>query len=119
MANSKRDRKPREAPPTPESRAADFVTVGWLLSALTALICNVISVLSSVAVRGWPDVAGLQVFAGLTQFAALVVGAIALALLAVVRTTRVQSPPPGLVALTIVIALLAPALFFVRFAGWL
>lgn len=119
MAKIKRDRKPRGAPPTPESRAADFITVGWLLSTLTALVCNVISVLSSVAVRGWPDVAGLQVFAGLTQFAALVVGAIALALLAVARKTRVQSPPPGLIALTIVIALLAPALFFVRFAGWL
>jgi hypothetical protein len=81
-----------------ESRGAEFVTVGWLLSALTSLVCEVAAMVVAFVAQRAAEPQNWELLAGLLTFSALVVGLASLALLPVVLKTRRVAPPLGVTA---------------------
>lgn len=112
------DRRLTNSPePSQETRAADFMTVGWLLAAMTTLVCTAIAVVLVPVLRLWPDQAGLRVLSGFLLFAGTVIGLASVALLVVVLKVRVEPPPRSLVVGSVAVALVSPALLVLRMAG--
>lgn len=111
----KGSRPPQRTAGTPEQEI-EFFTVGWSLSVLTALVCEISALAAGLASRIWPDVQPISAFGGLMLFAAQVAGVLSVVLLAIVWRGRSDRPPQSLVVASIVIALLAPALIFIRSA---
>jgi hypothetical protein len=104
---AKRHKKSAAAPPSPpESRAAEAVTVGWLLAVMTAGLCEVGSGIA-LALRSAAE--GLALAASYLFFAALVIGTLSLALAAAACATRRVPPPRGILVAGFVIGV-APLL---------
>jgi hypothetical protein len=99
-----------------ENRAMEFLTVGWLLSALTTFLCEAIALASGLAARLWPTSGAAGLLSSLMLFSAVVVGAVSVVLLGIVWLGRTQSPPLSLVVASIAIALIAPVLMSLRAA---
>ena len=97
-----------------ESSGVEFVTVGWTLSVLTTLGCEVLAMVTALAGRAIPSLQMLLLFSDLLLFAAVVVGAISLMLLAIVWRGRVEPIPGLLVVASLLIAALAPLLIWIR-----
>lgn len=95
--------KRKKKPPSvysKESRPAEMFTVAWMLSVMTALLCEVASVLIGL-VR---DDRGLAAtFSGYLMFAALIVGVISLLLLPAVFKLRRVPPPRGITVFAVVV----------------
>ena len=105
---SNRKRRPRQQPPTKikksDPQTAEMLTVGWMLSVMTALLCEVGFVLARAYVLLVDSAASrIAVLAGMLLFAAAVVGAISLALCAVVARMRREPTPGGVIAVAVVI----------------
>lgn len=94
----------REAPPA-ESRAADFCTIGWLLSALTALFCETVSLAARWYAGDAPERIGLRMLSEYMLFAALVTGLFALSLTAAVWKLRRAPPPAGITVFALVVSI--------------
>lgn len=105
MAKRKTKKKVRAAMPA-ETRAADAVTVGWMLCVVTALICNVGAMVVRWALSDYSDHINLQVLFALLAFSALVAGTLSLCLLPVVLRTRRVPPPPGIIVFAIVVGVM-------------
>jgi hypothetical protein len=98
---AKKHKKSTVAPAGPaESRAAEAVTVGWLLAVMTAGVCEIASA-AALGLRSFGP--GLELAAGYLFFVALVVGAISLLLAVVAYASRRVPPPPGLLVVGMVI----------------
>lgn len=96
----KRKRRPK-ARPQMEPRTIEVLTVGWMLTVVTTLACEIGFVIS----RGLAGGDGpLMLLSGLLLFAALVIGMIALLLMPVVLRTRRPAPPSGIVFFAAVIS---------------
>jgi hypothetical protein len=100
-----------------ETRAAEAATVGWMLSAMVALVCE----LGWVALRWWltahPGGQVLPALADLLFFSALVVGTVTLLLTPVVLRSRRVLPPRGITVFAVVVGA-APLLTLLwRMAG--
>lgn len=104
----------RQRPPDPpakaETPAAEFLTIGWLLTVMTTVVCLaghlVVKLLGNWQLGGaWVDV-----LAGILLFAAVVVGIGSIALLALVRKMRAESPPGPIMVFSLAVGL-APLLF--------
>jgi hypothetical protein len=106
---SRRRKKPAPARP-PESRAVEFLTVGWLLTVLTTLGCE-LGAAAAAACRVWqPDAVGLALLVRFLVFAALVIGLIGLGLTAAVIRMR-RTPPPRAVSVAAIAIGLGPVAF--------
>ncbi len=78
---------------TSESRAAEVLTVGWLLAVMTAGLCELAS---GIALALRPLGSGVEFAARYLFFAALVMGVTSLVLAAGVFKSRRVPPPRGI-----------------------
>lgn len=81
----------------PESPSVRFVTVGWLLSSLTTILCVAAAGGGLLAAAASPQLANLRLFAEYMLFAGLIVGSAALVLLIAVLRVRPEPPPRALI----------------------
>lgn len=116
LAAKKRKRLPPDAKLTEpgESAAAIALTTCWMLAILTSLICNLGSIAAHVAVRFWPQAAGLQLLAGLLLFGAVVVGLFTLLLTPLIQRARRTPAPKQLVAFGVLFAIAPLAALLLR-----
>jgi hypothetical protein len=111
MGKPSQRRKPKRRgrqPPARESRPAEFLTVCWLLSVLTALFCELGAAAALWYVSGRPDAKGIEALSAILMFAALLVGCFSLVLMAAVWKLRRARPPSGIMVFSTVVGL-APA----------
>ena len=101
---SKRKPRPAAQPTAAEPATVETLTVGWMLSVITALVCE----MGFAAARGYllvvdPASAKMQVLATVLLFASFVIGVASLGLAyGVVRSRRTQ-PPQGILVFSIVV----------------
>jgi len=88
-------------PASTESRAADLVTVVWMLHVVTAFACQVVGALARLAYLWVSDHPLLGVLAGFMLLASLVAGTVSLLLLPVVWRARRVPPPTGILVVAI------------------
>ncbi|MDZ4782414.1 MAG: hypothetical protein SGJ19_19385 [Planctomycetia bacterium] len=100
MQKSKRHQRPVAAA-LQESRSAEALTIGWLLSVMTTLLC-----VCGALVARWIGVARLPVLSGLLLFAALVIGVASLGLGVLIRRVRSVPPPRGVYVFATVVGIL-------------
>ncbi|HET6883896.1 MAG TPA: hypothetical protein VFI31_27325 [Pirellulales bacterium] len=97
----KRKRKPK-ARVQSEPRTVEVITVGWMLTVITTLACEVGFVISRWLAGD--ERSPLMVLSGLLLFAALVIGVVALLILPVVLRSRRVPPPSGVVVFAVVVS---------------
>jgi hypothetical protein len=99
--------KRRPLPPLApeESRLAETLTVGWVVAALSTLVCELATVAARLYLRQAPGNASIGALAVLTQFAAFSIGIVTLLLTPMVLKLRRQTPPRGVTALAVAIGL--------------
>jgi hypothetical protein len=95
-----------------ESRAADFLTIGWMMAVLTTLVCELGGLAGDLYVRWRPAAVGVGTLSGFLLFAALVLGLIGLALTALVFKARRVRPPRGVTVFSLAVNI-APLLLLV------
>ena len=96
--------KPRRAPQPPaESRAAEVITIGWMIAVLSTLACELIGVAARLYARVAADARAAELLAGLMLLAALVFGLVSLALIPLVYRARRVPPPRGVTLMALVI----------------
>lgn len=105
----KRKSRPAVQPANTEPATVETLTVGWMLSVLTALVCE----LGFAAARGYlllvePRSTKMQVLATVLLFASFVIGMSSLGLAYAVVRARRTPPPRGILVFSIVIGA-APA----------
>ena len=93
-------------PPSSESRAADLVTVVWMLHFVTAFACQVVGALARLAYLWLANHPLLGMLAGFMLLASLVAGTITLLLIPVVLRMRRAAPPTGILIVAIAVGLL-------------
>ncbi|HVU89364.1 MAG TPA: hypothetical protein VHD36_18700 [Pirellulales bacterium] len=110
-------KKPQSEPPVARdpNPTVEFVTVAWMLSVMTALVCE----LGFVAARAFlllvnGEVPAIRALAAMLFFAALVVGLVSLGLMVIVMRMRRDPPPRGIVAFAAVVGVLPVAALLVR-----
>jgi hypothetical protein len=104
MSKRKRILKPAPPPVRTEPQTVEMLTVFWMLSVMTSLLCEVGFALARAYLRLVdPTAARMEVLAGMLLFAAAVVGVISLALCAAVVKLRKVPPPVGVIVCGIVI----------------
>lgn len=118
MARSPRQRRPRPTPaerhraPRPpgpaESPAAEWLTVGWAMSLLTTLGCELLTSAVHLWLRWGQATPALELLAGLLLFASVVVGLLAVALLGLVQWLRRMPLSTGAVTFSLSVSA-APA----------
>ena len=104
---SKRKSKPRSKDPA-ESRVAETITVAWMLSVMTALLCEIGALLAWIYSQGRPG-SMAAILAGLLFFGAMVIGGMALLMLPIVLKVR-RSPPPLAITVAAILIAMAPVL---------
>jgi hypothetical protein len=114
---AKRKKKKHSAAALPaETRAADAMTVAWMLCVVTAILCEIGAIVTRWLLSDYRANVQLQVLFALLAFSALVTGAIGLCLLPIVMKTR-RVPPPRAVVVVSVVAGVAPLLLLVAGLG--
>jgi RsiW-degrading membrane proteinase PrsW (M82 family) len=91
---------PQDAPTrqrTAETRAVEFLTVGWMVSMMTTLVCLVVFAILRFYLSLREESEPAAVMAGLALFAGSVAGVVTLALAAIVVRKRREKPPRGVV----------------------
>ena len=89
-----------------ESRGVEAVTVFWMMSIMTTVVCGGVAALVSLAVGDRPGAEYPRLFARLLHFSAIVSAAVSLVLLGVVLKVRSEPPPPAVTWFAVVVALL-------------
>jgi hypothetical protein len=99
--------KRRPLPPLApeESRLAEALTVGWVVAALSTLVCELATVAARLYLRQAPYNAPIAALADLTLFAALAIGIFTLLLTPMVLKLRRLPPPRGVTTLAVAIGL--------------
>lgn len=77
-----------------EGRASEALTVMWMMSVVTTLVCGVVAVLVRLAVQIRPGNDYALLFSRLLHFGAFVSAILSLVLLGVVLKLRSEPPPP-------------------------
>lgn len=95
-----REQRRRRQPPA-ESRGAEVVTVVWMTSVVTTVVCGAVAALVLLVFRGDQP----QIFGRLLHFSAFVSAALSLVLLGVVLKVRSVAPPPVISWFAVVVAL--------------
>ncbi|HEX3871688.1 MAG TPA: hypothetical protein VHV77_14695 [Pirellulales bacterium] len=101
MASPKR---PRPNTPGSQSRAAELITVGWMLSVLTAFTTEVVAVSARMASHWLGSQPLLAMLAGFMLLASLVAATTSLVLLPVVLKLRDVPPPMPVIVFSIFVA---------------
>ena len=116
----RKKRRPKQVRPAvaSEARVADAMTVGWMLTAITALVCQAGLVVVRAAEHYQPEVAALGVLGELLLFAALVFGVISLVLAPIVLRLRRTPVPPGITIFAVAVGLTPLAIVAWRSLGW-
>ena len=97
-------RKPKRAVLQPdETRNADILTVVWMLTVVTAFVCEVSAMAARAVLGQAPDSPAAQAMFQLLFFSALVIGLISLAMLPAVLKARQTPPPGGITAFALVV----------------
>jgi hypothetical protein len=119
VAMSKR-RKKKQVPAVTagESRVADAMTVGWMLTVMTALVCQASLVIVRAVEHYQTDVEALGLLGELLLFAALASGVISLLLAPVVLRLRRTPVPPGIIVFAFAVGLTPLAIVVWRSLGW-
>jgi hypothetical protein len=113
-------RKAKQARPavSSETRVADAMTVGWMLTVMTALVCQA----GLIGVRAFehyqPDIDALPVLGELLLLAALVFGVTSLVLAPIVLRLRRTPVPPGITIFAVAVGLTPLAVVVWRSLGW-
>ena len=96
---SRRPKRHRRSPVhSTESRSIELATTAWMLTTVTALACQVMTVISRLYVALVdPNAELMEVFSGLLLFTSAVLGVVVLGLGAVVLRWRKQRPPRSIV----------------------
>lgn len=106
MSKRKRQRtaKPASVPASSETQTVEMLTVFWMLSLMTGLLCEVGFVLARAYLRLVdPAAARMEILAGMLLFAAAVIGAISLLACGLVVRLRKVPPPRGIIVCGLVI----------------
>jgi hypothetical protein len=113
-------RKAKQAPPAVanETRVADAMTVGWMLTVMTALVCQAGLVGVRALEHYQPDVESLPLLGELMLFAALAFGVISLLLAPIVLRLRRTPVPPGITIFAVAVGLTPLAIVVWRSLGW-
>ena len=104
---SRSGKKPTRHRPTAETRAAEVVTICWMLTVLLTLACEIAGIAANLYVWQVPDAARIELLAGILRFAAVALGVLALMMMPVVWRTR-RHPPPRAVGIFAVIVCATP-----------
>lgn len=111
MANNRNRRKKRLAEHVPqlpnESPAAEAVTIGWMLSMLTTLGCEVLAIVTRLVLVGM-DAAppAVRALFAILQFAALAMGLISLGLAVAAHKLRNTKPPIPVTVFAVIVGLI-------------
>jgi len=87
-----------------ETRTAEFMMAGWGIVLLTTLICEVAAALLYLYAGVRPASAQLRMLTSMFHIAAVIMGAISLAIIPVLFKLRRQPPAPSVVTMALVIA---------------
>lgn len=101
----KKPRRPRTAAPSNETRLSEVTTVGWMLSVMTALACQVMALAIWAFFQGRADADRALIFARYLHFSAIILGLASLGLMAIVLKVRSEPPPRSILIFAIVVAL--------------
>ncbi len=99
---------------TGESAAAELMTVGWLLTTLTALACELGTVAATWIAQRDPQSLRIATLAGVLMLAAVCTGLMSLGLLAAAWRLRKVKPPRGITVFALFVGLAPLALFAIR-----
>lgn len=117
----KKPRSPKSSPGSrtgrlgSESRPVEVLTIAWMLTVMTTLLCEFGWLAVTWLVRAQPEpMAQLEVLGGMLLFAALVLGLLSLAMLPFVWRMRRVPPPPGVTVFAVVVAVIPLLVMFTR-----
>lgn len=98
--------------PLTETRGADGLTVAWMMSVMTTVLCGVVGGTVVLATRGRAGAEGARTFGALLHFGAFVAAVVSLILLACVLKYRRQAPPQSIIWFAVIAAFVAIATTF-------
>lgn len=110
--NSGKPRLPLRADGPGEDRVTEFLTVAWMLSVFTTLVCELSAVAATWYLRSNPEAVSITALASTLIFAALVIGLLSLVLMAIVWKMRRVRPPSGISVFSLVVGA-APGLLLI------
>jgi len=114
---SRKPRSRRAPSASGETRAADTLTVAWMMAVATALCCELAALAIAFYVEQFnPAATGAGLFAGVLMFSAATFGALALMMLPVVVRVRRTAPPRGILVGAIAVGLFP---WLALLSGWL
>jgi hypothetical protein len=87
-----------------ESRASESVTIAWTSSVTAVLMADLVIIAAHLYARANPDANAAKAFEAIMLLSAATMGAISIALLAVVWRTRRLKPPRGYVVFATLVA---------------
>ena len=94
-----------KAPPAQESRGAEVATIGWMLTTMSTLVCEVGVVLARTAQSIWPTVRHAGALADLLLLAAVMCGTVVLILAGICFRIRRTAPPTPVTVFAVVVAI--------------
>jgi hypothetical protein len=98
--------------PLTETRGVDGLTVAWMMSVVTTVLCGVVGGSVVLATRGQVGAESARAFGALLHFGAFVAAVVSLVLLACVLKFRKQPPPASITWFAVIAAFLAIATTF-------
>lgn len=97
-----------------QARGVEVLTVVWMLSVMTTLVCELGAVVSRWGLWLAPEAGMLGVLSGVLLFAAAVIGAIALLMTPLVVKLRRHRPPRGILVFAVAVAVVPFIVIFLR-----
>ena len=114
MPTRRNNRRIRVKHPISETRAAEALTVGWMLSVMTTFACDLAAVAARLVHAARPGLERVVVLGELLLFAAVVSGVVSLLLAAMVLRVRQVAPPRGITTFALVVAVAPLVALFIR-----
>jgi membrane protein YdbS with pleckstrin-like domain len=111
------DPRPRKGEPE-DDRVVEMFTVAWMLAVFTTLVCELSAVAATWYVQANPLSTRMALLASILIFAALIVGLMSLALMAVVWKLRAIRPPNGISVFALVVGAAPGLLLLLRNILW-
>ena len=100
-----RDRSSVVKRETGEPRSVDGLTVAWMMTVMTTVVCGVVGGAIVLATRENPAAERARMFGALLHFSAFVAAVVSLVLLAAVLKFRKQPPPAAITWFAVIAAM--------------
>ncbi len=97
---------------TGETQAVDGLTVAWIVTVMTTVLCGVVGGAIVLSTRGQPGAEQARMFGALLHFSAFIAAVLSLVLLAAVLKFRKQTPPVAITWFAVVAAIVVIATTF-------